>query len=245
MQVANHEDEGWEGAHDGGPLRVFAPRRTAWILTLCIVWCGIVCARLAQYMVLQRAHFAALMESEAWQVSDVPALRGRLLDRDGTPLAWSTRHFQVLYEVPPDPGVAAAQMSAIRRAAPAVAPRLDAPAAGAEVVLVHDPLPETLAVLNELAARMDELHVRSYTRRNTISDPRLRRRLGTVQIVDGRICGVNGEEKRHDHLLRGTAGKYRVMVDREGAWIPGTWETLRELRPGYDVYLNVRVSPRN
>ena len=55
--------------------------------------------------------------------------------------------------------------------------------------------------------------------------------------------GVSGAEAAHDVLLRGRPGRYRVLLDRTGSWIPGTWRRLSELRPGYDVYLPIKATP--
>ncbi len=238
-------EEGMTGDSEAAAAdSAFAPVRSAWILAVIVVWSGVVCARLAQYMVLQRDHFVALMEDEAWRVADVPALRGRILDREGTPLAWSTRHFQVVFDVPRDATAAAQRLTRIRSAVPQ-AEKVDRGSLvpGQARVLADDPPPSQLAAWTELATGAEDLRVESYTQRHYIpnASPSLRRRLGAVRTVDGQTYGIAGEEERHEHLLRGTAGKYRVMVGRDGSWLPGTWETLRELRPGYDVYLNVRA----
>lgn len=246
--LERNNDEGVGGDSEAAfPGSVLAPPRIAWILAVCVLWSGFVCARLAQYMVVQRDHFLALMEDEAWRVADVPALRGRILDREGTPLAWSTRHFRVVFRVPRDAAVAARRLERIRSAVSQIASvEATSPVPGQTLVLADDPPPGQLAVWTELAAGADDLRVESYTRRHYCPDasPNLRQRLGAVRTVDGQTYGVEGEEDQHDHLLRGTAGKYRVMVGQDGAWLSGTWETLRELRPGYDVYLNVRVPKR-
>ncbi|MFW5893951.1 MAG: hypothetical protein ACOCUY_02330, partial [Verrucomicrobiota bacterium] len=243
--LESNNEEGMAGDFEAASADLaFAPARIAWVLAVCVLWSGFVCARLAQYMVFQRAHFVALMEDEAWRVADVPALRGRILDREGTPLAWSTRHFRVVFRVPAEPAAASRRLERIRSAVPQAATvDPDSLVPGQTLVLAEDPSPNQLAAWTKLATGAEDLRVESYFQRHYYehASPNLRQRLGTVRTINGQTYGVAGEEERHDHLLRGTAGKYRVMVGRDGEWLPGTWETLRELRPGYDVYLNVRA----
>lgn len=218
--------------------------RVAVLLAVFVLWGGLVCGRLAQFMVFQRDHFVALMHSEAWTVGEVPAIRGRLLGRNGVPLAWSTRHFRATYQVPEDLAGAAAELQQLGQRFPEFEIFTDdAPLVPGETrELVCDPAPDQLPALLALEREFKRLKVETFTRRHYHPHPALRRRLGKVRRIDGRVYGITGEEKRHDHLLRGTPGKYRVMTRRDGTWIPGTWETLRDLRRGYDVYLNLRVS---
>lgn len=222
--------------------RAFAPSRVAWVGIGFAVWIVAIGLRLSQFMVFQRDHFRTQMETEAWVTADVPPLRGAILDHDGRRLAWSTRHFRVTYDTPADLTVAVRELEQLRSDVGEIEFEPSRLVPERTVVLAEDPAPETLAALTELAREMDDLNVSSATRRHYHQHTAIRRRLGTVKTVDGVTYGVSGDEKRYDHLLRGTAGKYRVMVGRDGEWMPGTWETLRELRPGYDVYLNVRLS---
>ena len=75
--------------------------------------------------------------------------------------------------------------------------------------------------------------------RMTVSSLRIRRRLGTVMLLEGELVGQSGLELEFDSLLRGKAGEFRVLLDRYRNWIPESWELLRNPVPGRDIKLNV------
>jgi len=64
------------------------------------LWILLIVARLLVLMVFQRERYVAAMDRECWREQTIPAMRGRILDRKGLPLAWSTRHFALQWKVP-------------------------------------------------------------------------------------------------------------------------------------------------
>ena len=42
----------------------------------------------------------------------------------------------------------------------------------------------------------------------------------------------------YDHLLRGTPGKFTVMLDRHGKWINQTFRIITPPAAGQDIYLS-------
>lgn len=51
------------------------------------------------------------------------------------------------------------------------------------------------------------------------------------------LRGVSGLEKEFDFLLRGTPGRYRVMLDRARNWVESSWKLETEPVPGHEVRL--------
>ena len=68
--------------------------------------------------------------------------------------------------------------------------------------------------------------------------------VGSVRQSDGMELGVSGAELRHDAVLRGTPGRYTVMLDRKGRWIDSTFRILIPPRAGNDVTLEPDVPPK-
>lgn len=219
----------------------FSRRRAVCLLFAFCLWSLLVIARLSHFMVFGRDHFLAAMERESWREGTIPPLRGRLLDRDGRPLAWSTRHFTLMWSVPEDAeraeqiweGLCAEIDLSGFGTCEAVASRC-----GDEVELRRDLSAEEITGLLRLLGPRSGLRLSSTFVRHRL--PQAGSRLGQVTPVDGIQVGVSGYEKMHDGLLRGYSGTYRVMVDKRGNWIPETWRKVREIHPGYDVYLPLR-----
>lgn len=220
-------------------------RRAGWIVLAFLLWAVVLVLRLAQLMVLDRDRYLHEMERESWREFVVPAPRGRILDRNGVPLAWSERQFRLVYRVPETVAAIVGDFGAFRGRFPGVPlPQAESllVAAGEEVrVIPRLDSPMAARVTADLP-EPSRFRVESHFVRKYYPNARLQRRLGRVSEFEGELVGASGEERRYDHRLRGVAGRYRVMVDKNGAWIPSTWEKLRDLRPGYDVHLNIAVS---
>lgn len=219
-------------------------RRVLLMLFVFVVWALFITVRLSRVMVFDRGALLAVMNRESWREGEIAPLRGRILDRDGTPLAWSTRHFLLAYRVPEEKDRIESDLARVAEAVPELAlpdVYLLMPLAGEEATLTDDLMPTQTASLSTLAEEMKALRVTTRVVRHRHPDPRVRARVGDVEMIDGIPCGVSGEEKKHEHLLRGVPGQFRVMVDRKGQWIRETWEEMRELRAGYDVYVSLRV----
>ncbi len=221
-------------------------RLTALLFLYCL-WAGVIVLRLAQFMIVQRDHTVESMEREAVFQGLLPAARGRLLDRDGRVLAWSERVFTVHWQVPRNPAQAEAERKALS-AEPWLASAIPEPLPpewlGARVLLAQDVDLERAVRLDDLAEAVRGLEISASFRRHVVPDPAVRALVGRVgRDTDGSEVGLTGAEAEHDAILRGFPGVFQVMVDKEGRWLPETWQKTGELRPGYDVQLPIRVPP--
>ncbi|MFA4944242.1 MAG: hypothetical protein WC789_06020 [Lentisphaeria bacterium] len=180
---------------------------------------------------------------EQWFTGEIPAPRGRILDRYGRPLAWSTRHFTLAWTVPADARAAEEEAAVLQswlpraKLPPELVPgqrlRIQAGLTSGEVEQAH-----------RLRSGMVGLEVESQVRRQRLSLPAVAALVGEVRILpDGREVGVSGLEKEWDARLRGQPGRFKVMVGRDGRWRKETWQKLREMEPGYDVYVPAPVPP--
>ena len=207
------------------------------------IWAVLIIARLSQFMIVQRDAYVAAMARESVRYGLIPPLRGRILDREGRALAWSTRHFRVWWRVPRDIERAAVGWAALGDALERVrtgTPAHVRAAPGTEVAVLNDLAPSEMERLVPLCRHIDGLRVESYFVRHHRSG--MEACLGRVATVAGTEVGVSGVEKTHDALLRGVPGAYRVRIDRNEQWLPETWERTRAMRPGCDVYLSTRLA---
>ncbi|MCF7854313.1 MAG: hypothetical protein K9N51_05910 [Candidatus Pacebacteria bacterium] len=221
--------------------------RTLFLVLFFGLWSLAVTARLAQIMVVNRRHYLLEMGRSSWHQGILPAIRGRILDVDGRPLAWSSRHFVCKWQIPQNTAVAQQQWHALTtlvHVLPKTWSLNNMLTRSGETILLHDDLNATqFAKIAPLTEKWNNLYVASRFQRHHYPLHAIRKRLGHVQIVNGMEIGVSGYELAHDSLLRGRPGMFRVMLDPEGRWIPSTWEKIRDIKPGYDVYVPMRVSP--
>jgi len=222
-----------------------ATRLTILLFGFCL-WALIIVLRLGQFMIVDRDRYLEAMSREALFTGVVPAGRGRILDRDGRPLAWSERVFNVHWHLPRDRDQAEMLRDRLDREpwlTDALPRPLPADRLGQRLQLARD-LPAAQAVrLEALSDLVPGLEVTAAFRRHVVDDPTLRPLLGAVASApDGTEVGISGLERAHDDVLRGLPGSFRVMLDREGRWLPETWRKVGELRPGYDVQLPLRGS---
>jgi len=219
-------------------------RLTILLFVFCL-WAGIILLRMAQFMIFERDRTVEAMEREAVFRGVVPAARGRILDRDGRVLAWSERVFSVHWQVPRDAGQAARER-ALLGAEPWLNAGLPEPLPadwlGVRVLLAQGLEVERAVQLEPLADALRGLEVSAVFRRHLAGDAGVQALLGRVgRAADGGEVGLSGLEQEHDEVLRGRPGVFEVMLDKEGRWLPETWQKVSELRPGYDVQLPLRV----
>ena len=167
----------------------------------------------------------------------IPAPRGRILDCNGVPLAWSERYFDLCWQGRrgelPEEGVLQQLQRIVPEAALPVAKSDEAE------LLCRGISPDRLRRLESLVKAGKGFRIVQRWERMTVSSLRIRRRPGTVMLLEGELVGQSGLELEFDSLLRGKAGEFRVLLDRYRNWIPESWELLRNPVPGRDIKLNV------
>ena len=233
---------------DGELKPDMAERRLRFLLYLFLAWLAIITLRLGQLMLLPGDKLRSAMAKESWFEGEIPGPRGRILDRNGLPLAWSTRHFSLVWQVPSDnPQRLHDEVQTISKAFGLDASAAEAQAAtsGRELILVPDLTPRQMLTADRLRVTNSSLQVRGYTVRHRLVQPALRALLGDVTIIDGSEVGVSGQEKEHDPLLCGRPGRFRVLLNRQGKWVKETWQKTMDIGPGYDVYPPISVESQS
>ena len=222
-------------------------RLTVLLFVFCL-WGILILLRLAQFMVFDRGRYLEAMERDAVFAGVVPAARGRIQDRDSRLLAWSERVFAVHWRLPHD-AAQASTLLALLDSEPwltAALPRpLPSALLGQRLELARDLSVERAIRLEALADQVPGLEISSGFRRHLTPTPGWRDYIGRVTHgEDGSEVGISGVEREFDDILRGQPGAFHVMLDRDGRWLPETWQKVSDLRPGLDVQLPMRTLPR-
>lgn len=183
-----------------------------------------------------RDHFIAAGEKIARIEGELPALRGRILDRNGVPLAWSERYYDLVSTLADDSVAVPEARTALRE----VLPRL--PVDAAPPVWFRGLSPSELLAL-EAVVRSGAVPVtiRLREERIAVNSPVLRDRLGSCESRHGVLVGVSGLELAYNRELAGRSGRFAVMLDRWRRWIPASWKLLRPAVPGGDVTVDFEV----
>lgn len=181
----------------------------------------------------------------AWRVGTLPALRGRILDPDGLPLAWSERHFALQY-TPGETPEAAADWAAAN-VHPVLAgrlpPRPESWPPGQPLVVLSDLRPDEVLGLAAWLPQHPTLRLVSrFERQYSGAGLDRREQLGRTRQFGQREIGLSGWERHFEARLRGRDGRYRVMLDSRGGWIPGSWQQLQAPAPGQDVTVPLRLN---
>ena len=218
-------------------------RRITVLTTLLALWSAVLVWRMLQVMVWQREEYVQHLVAASWRVGTLPAMRGRLLDQQGLPLAWSERQFALTYNLPAEGSLLRDDVLALSRTLGIdLAARLPThlPPAGTTLVLLAPVPVQQVLALQRLGLPRTRI-VSTFARRHATLAAPLRRQLGATQVHGQVEFGVSGWELQHDARLRGRDGQYQVMVDKRGEWIPQTWTELAPPRQGYDVYVPIKL----
>ncbi|MCH2176668.1 MAG: hypothetical protein MK193_13165 [Lentisphaeria bacterium] len=172
-----------------------------------------------------------------------PAIRGRILDRNGTAIVWSQRSYDLHYMVQ--------NFQETRSDLYALADHLGKPNKVNQWIMnlnkgtrIWEGVPVKLLIDIENYARENSkfvLQVNFERKNGNFSNWHDMRFLGKTRQFGNIEKGISGIERQFDHRLSGTPGQYRVRLDRNGEWITSTFEVIRPPRPGYDIYLKFIV----
>lgn len=188
-----------------------------------VFWAAMVVAFLFYFSCWAGAEYRHLGWSMAWRRGVIPAPRGRIIDGNGRVLAWT----ETRYKLRPRSNDAVSEELSIKLGKP----RYDAD--GRYWLLPKEAMTEFNPSI--MAAGWD---VKPKFFRRSVGG-RLDEIIGGVVPTVGGFAGISGLEALHDRALRGEDGIYRVMRDKRGDWIDGTWRWEREMKPGGDVTVEV------
>lgn len=211
----------------------FRPSRAGWLTSVLLAWILLLLLPLIDFTVYPaRVQYLLLGREIGWKTGFFQGSRGRLLDRDGQPLVWTERRFNLdLIHLPPPERIEAVnqtlQMIFLRHA----------PTLPAKPTLYKSDLnPEELNRYAAVQEQLPEFRLTTQTVRILLR-PELKQLAGEVKNKVGITTGVSGWELKYDRMLRGRVGFFTVMTDKHGKWISDTWQELRKPVPGQDITL--------
>ena len=157
----------------------------------------------------------------------IPAVRGKIIDRDGTVLAWSERYFDLKLK----PGKTLQKKTSVflTEVLGTVEPHED--------FICQNLSGEEFAALQSHIRKYPELQLTSRVERRTLPEESLKKQIGECREIDGILTGVSGLEKEYDEHLRGQAGKYEVLLDRYRNWIGRSLNITLQPHNGKDIVL--------
>ena len=177
---------------------------------------------------------------DAMRAGVISSLRGRVLDRNGKPLAWSVRYFSLYYKVPPEYAKFRQDIQDIKELLTRPIEQISTVKPGQLIKLIDEINPGEIIELRQYTGNNKRFQIQSSFRRvYGTFDPVILAMVGRVKKVDNREVGVSGAERAFNSRLMGSDGKYKVTVDKQENWIPETWEQIQGPVPGFDVYLPI------
>lgn len=215
-------------------------RRLISLLSFLLIWSGCASAALLYYSVFARERYLESGQRLALRHGDFQASRGRILDRNGTPLAWSEKYFDLyIFEAKNGNDSPELIIRAVRR----VVPDCEVAVISETTWLLKTALtPRQILNLEPLMRSYPELAIQARTERRTVDNPEVRSKIGKTADKNGTIIGISGAELTYNSQLNGISGTYEVMLDRRRDWIPGTWRLVKLAIPGQDIKLEFSIA---
>lgn len=180
----------------------------------------------------ERAAIIAKGEKTARVRRNLPARRGRILDREGKVLVWSEIYFDLRYNADGENELSEDEQQTLI----ALFGKIDLQS-GPGTVLHRHLTPEELLALEPLLRRGAPLKVTVRHERMRCNSDAVRRLAGTVEVRHGTQCGVSGWELEHELTLRSIPGEYSVLLDRFGKYMPKSFRLISKPQEGQDVRL--------
>ncbi|WP_412754443.1 peptidoglycan D,D-transpeptidase FtsI family protein [Legionella donaldsonii] len=200
------------------------------LLLAVLVW------RMLDLTVLHRQFLLGQGEARSIRTIDIPAYRGMITDRQGSPLAVSTP-VQSVWVNPKVFSPNAKQLAALSRLLNVPSKRIIAKvrrASSREFLYLHRQLPPTLAKQIE-QLKIPGVNFQQEFKRYYPEAESTAQLIGFTNIDD---AGLEGLELAYQDWLMGVNGKKRVVKDRTGQ-IVDELGVLKEPRPGHDLPLSI------
>lgn len=210
--------------------------RTIVLMAAALIFALAAFAVLFHYTVIRGGELKEESEKIAWREGVLPAARGRILDADGVVLAWTEMHTDLMLHIlPEDEARRNALLDMLKSGFDFVPENTRAMQCVVYDVSMDE---ETLKHYHALTEKWGELVLQTRHERKRVDYPALADVIGACEEnEDGVPCGMSGLEQKHNIVLSGTAGRFRVMLDRRKKWFPGTLKMMQEPVPGKDVVL--------
>lgn len=200
------------------------------LLLLVLIW------RMIDLTVLHRQFLQVQGNARSLRVIDIPAYRGMITDRNGTPLAISTP-VESVWVNPKDFSPDEEQFMQLAKylnLKPKELSRKIVQAENKEFLYLQRQLPPTLSKQID-ALKIPGVNFQKEFKRYYPDSDSISQLLGFTNVDDQ---GLEGIELAYQNWLMGVVGKKRVIKDRMGRIIEELG-VLKEPRPGHDLVLSI------
>ena len=216
--------------------------RTAVILLLLTAWAVCTGFKLYTHTVRDREILLKRSRQIAWREADLPAPRGKILDRDGKILAQDVFCCDLVLESLPENRQARKRLLHwLDRHFPIFRPDTEKPIYPA--VLKTDLTAEEIELYSRQMQDCPEIRIAGRFERKLDPDPEIRAIIGQTARNDHRErVGISGLEQQHDLILSGKPGRIVVMLDRNGRWVSDTLRVTLQPKGGRDLKLEQSCS---
>ena len=215
--------------------------RTVIILALLLTWAAFAAAKVYAFTVTDRQVLLKKSHPIAWRTAEIPARRGRILDRDGAVLAEDVFRCDLILERHPEKN----RRHHLQRRLDEAVPGAELPPETAEVpvILRKDLTAEEIEKCARIFRGIQGIRTAGRLERHSAEDPAVREQLGETALNDRKEqVGISGLEQIYDLELSGRSGQMRVMLDRNGSWIYETLQVIRQPENGRDVRLSENLA---
>ena len=168
------------------------------------------------------------------KTGEISAIRGRIFDEKENLLVWSERSYDLTVDTR---NMTDQRYRFVRQIYNNIFSGENMPELVPESfqIIKYNLTAAELAKADELSNHCSEFNVELRWER---FHKKFNKEIGEVRQISGMESGVSGLEKEYDHILRGTPGKFTVMLDRHGKWINQTFRITTAPIPGKDIYLS-------
>ena len=198
--------------------------RAAILLFFLFLWAALVAAHLFYYSILESELYIERGNAIAKRSGAIHAKRGKIIDRNGKVLAWTTMEIDLYVNEKPEFPF---YRNKLERAIAKYFIDFTFPAATGPICLQKNLSPMDQIYLYPLVKRFPEVIFRERSERKYISE-KLRPQLEII-------------EKENKLLLSGKNGVFEVMADKRGKWIPKTWKEKIKPVDGSDLRLKETI----
>ena len=156
--------------------------KTLMILSFLLIWAVVAAAHVFYYAVVKREESLKETRRIAWREAEIPSLRGRILDKNGVPAAWSElRHNLVLEKIPESRRRRDNLFRGIRRFFPEH--ELPHPMK-LPLLLKNDLSPEEIVFYSRRLRNYPELRIVPVIRRVVVGTPEIQSQIGKTALND-------------------------------------------------------------
>ncbi|MBO4632972.1 MAG: hypothetical protein J5858_13705 [Lentisphaeria bacterium] len=213
--------------------------RTVVILAVLSIWAAGAAVNLYIHSIRNRETLLKKARLIAWRQANIPAQRGRILDRSGKLLAQDELHCNLFLEaLPKKTRKAENLLRRLRRTFPGLKLEIDQNTTF-PICLKKRLSAEEIRKFSQIFRGFPEVRIAGGFERQYPSDPAIRELIGETALNDLKErVGISGLEQHHDLLLSGKPGRLVVMLDRNGNWIYDTLRIVKQPENGRDLRLD-------